>query len=60
MSERLGWLFCEFAFRGWDWLGNDAYRDYPDFTPKLWAWLPHKFFSASHAIGTWFYRRSIA
>lgn len=60
MSDRLGWLFCEAAFRGFDWLGNDAYHDNYDITPKWWAWLPDKLFLASHGIGMWFYRRSDA
>lgn len=42
----LGWLFCETAFRGWDWLGDRAEGGVAD-----------RIFGKLYRIGNWFYKK---
>lgn len=60
MNDALGWLFCEIAFRGFDALGNAAYHDDDDVTPRWWAVVPDAVLSASYRAGCWFYGRASA
>ncbi len=54
----LGWFFCEISFRGFEALGNGAYRDGDPTRPKWWAWPLDRLLSAAHRAGTFFYRRA--
>lgn len=47
MSDWLGWLFTEIAFRAWDRLGERNREG--SFCDRL--------LDASHALGAWFYAR---
>lgn len=58
MTDRLGWLFCELAFRGWDALPESAYGPLPDAAPHWWAWPADRLLSASYRVGNWFYGRT--
>lgn len=58
MNARLGFLFCEIAFRGFDLLGACAYRDAGQFRPKWWAWPADALLGASYRLGLWFYGRA--
>jgi hypothetical protein len=59
MSERLGWVFCEIAFRGWDGLPDSAYHDDALGRPRWWSWPAHAVLSASYSLGCWFYGRTL-
>lgn len=48
MSASLGWIFCEIAFRLWDWLPDDA-------DARWWFGVVNAPISAFYRLGCWFY-----
>lgn len=53
MSNSLGWVFCELAFRTWDRLPVNANR-------RWWFGLVNASIAASYRLGCFFYGRAAA